>query len=432
MKELFNAFESPSQQDWLDKIKVDLKGKDFDSSMINQYAIEDLEFWSQHHRSNTNQDNQIPGSGSFKRGNKTENNDWEIIAEITATTPKEMNRFALDSLMNGNTGLAIDLDNFNLEACRLIIDQIDFNYITASFTVHTQEHLRFIQGLFDQFPNARIDVFSTNIEITEVKGRSKLINAVDVLNAGGNSSQEIAYALYEGHKQLHALLTKGETIDNASLELKFSFGIGNLYFIEIAKFRAFRSLWSFIVEQYSPKEDCSRTAYIEAKSVFLNKSLKDPYTNLLRLTTEAMSAAVGGVNEINLLPYDKFAKNKNTEFTQRMSNNISLLLKEEAYINQVLDAAGGSYALEKITSEIQDNAWKLFQHLEKNGIAELQKEIQQKRKQRIDALENGAQMLIGINKYPNIESVSNNWTNTPLTQFGDYLILERDAKTELA
>ncbi|MGB0933743.1 MAG: methylmalonyl-CoA mutase family protein [Lishizhenia sp.] len=432
MKELFSAFESPSKQEWLEKIKVDLKGKEFDSSMINNYSIEDIEFWSQHHRSDTNQDHQVPGSGSFKRGNRTENNEWEIVAEIPATSPKEMNAFALDCLMKGNTALTIDLGNFNNDACKEIVNQIGFDHISTTFKVNTNEQLEFVEELLKQFPNARIDVFNSHQKSKTLRGRSQLINAVDILNAGGNSIQEIAYALHEGHTQLHSLLSNGETIDKASLQLKFTFGIGNLYFIEIAKFRAFRSLWSFIIEQYNPKEECSKTAYIEAKSIFVNKSLQDPYTNLLRLTTEGLSAAVGGVNEINLLPYDTFAENKKTHFTQRMSNNISLLLKEEAYINQVIDVAGGSYALEKITEEIQSKAWELFQSIEKEGLKALKEAVLNKRKQRIEAVENGSQMLIGVNKYPNIETVTNNWIETPETPFGSYLILERDAKTELA
>lgn len=432
MKGLFSAFQSPSKQDWLDKIKVDLKGKEFDSSMINQYQIEDIEFWSQHHRSDAKTDNQTPGTGSFKRGNRTENNDWEIVAEIPVSTAKEMNTFALDCLMKGNTALKINLSNFDLDACKQIIHEIDFNYISTAFTIHNKQHLIFIQDLFTQFPDARIDVFSDNTKIPAVKGRSQLINAIDVLNAGGNSIQEIAYALHEGHTQLHKLLEHGASIDNASLELKFTLGIGNIYFIEIAKFRAFRSLWSFIVEQYNPKEECSKTAYIEAQSIFVNKSLQDPYTNLLRLTTEGLSAAVGGVNEITLLPYDRYASKQNIEFTQRMSNNISLLLKEESYINQVLDVAGGSYALEKITSEIQSKAWQLFQSLEKNGIDALTTEVDKKRKARIEAAESGDQMLIGINKYPNIQTEENSWSTTPSNQFGEYLVIERDSNIELA
>ena len=432
MKELFSDFQSPSKQDWIDKIKTDLKGKDFNTSMLNTYGIEELEIWSQHHRSNSNTDQQTPGSGSFKRGNRTENNDWEIVATLPVSEPKAMNRFALDFLMKGNTALEINFSDFSLADCKTIIHGIDFNYITTAIHIHTSEQLKFIQELFKSFPNARIDVFSDKIDIKEVKGRSTLIKAIDVLNYGGNSIQEIAFALHAGHTKLHKLLQKGISVDEASFELKFTFGIGNLYFVEIAKFRAFRSLWSFIVEQYKPKEECSKTAYIQAQSIFVNKSLKDPYTNLLRLTTEALSTAVGGVNEINLLPYDLFADKKNTSLTQRMSNNISLLLKEEAYMNQVIDVSGGAYAIEKLTATIQEKAWNLFQQLEKDGIEPLKHQINQKRKERISFVENGNQILIGVNKYPNIQTEENSWTATPKTEFGEYLILERDSKTELA
>jgi methylmalonyl-CoA mutase len=164
----------------------------------------------------------------------------------------------------------------------------------------------------------------------------------------------------------------------------------------------------------------------------LNKSVKDPYTNLLRLTTEALSAIIAGVDELTVLPYDWGTQQMHLEKSQRLSTNISLILKEESYLEKVVDPGGGAYALEALTSELENEGWKLFQHVEQEGISFLQTEISKTVAIRKAQFESGKTTLIGINKFANPEKVENEWLAPKQLIFGQELILERDVTTAKA
>lgn len=426
MSDFFKDFTVPSLEQWHNKITKDLKGKDFEESMTNSYPLEEITFKANFHHSTSNLKDEYPGSGDYKRGSRFDQNQWEIMAEVPSNlSAKEQNDYALNALMNGNTALRINFGDFDLEQCRIVVKDIGFEHIKAIITVSTEEQFNFAQDLANTSPqNLRI------LSKTSV-AKNICIDAREVLVSGGNSTQELAYALHRGHEELHLLVSNGVSVDNASACIHFKFGIGNLYFLEIAKFRVFRKLWSFIVEQYNPEHDCSKVATIEAQSIDVNKSVKDPYTNLLRLTTECLSAAVGGADYILVRPYDQRAKNKRPEFTQRMANNISLILKEESYIDKVIDPAGGSYALEAITESLEANVWKRFQALETGSFDAFKEDVKAIRNARIQSLEKAHNTLIGINKFPNITDEDNAWLEAEQTVFGAELILERDAKVEM-
>lgn len=338
---------------------------------------------------------------------------------------KEQNSFALDALMKGNTSLQIDFGNFNLDECKQVVENIGFEHIYTFITVYNQEQFSFAQEIAQQTEN-KVRIFSKNSV-----ARNICIDAREVLVSGGNSTQEIAYALHRGHEELYLLVSNGVPVDDAAACIHFKLGIGNLYFLEIAKFRVLRKLWSFIVEQYQPEHACSKVATIEAETIDVNKSVKDPYTNLLRLTTECLSAAVGGADFIVVRPYDARTTKKRPEFTQRMANNISLILKEESYIDKVIDPAGGAYALEEISTVLEEKVWSLFQALENGEFEAFKAAINTTRANRIQSVEEKANTLIGINKFPNITDEDNSWLPAETTVFGSELILERDANIEL-
>jgi methylmalonyl-CoA mutase len=169
---------------------------------------------------------------------------------------------------------------------------------------------------------------------------------------------------------------------------------------------------------------------VTAKIGFLNKSLKDPYTNLLRQTTEVMSAAMGGASQVLCFPYDTASSKGSSEFSQRMATNISLILKEESYLNQVLDAVGGSYAIEQLTEMLADKAWTLFQEIEKQGglkSSDLMRKIEQTAQKRVELYKSKQKTLIGINKFPNPDTFDLQWKINNSTYFGlKQLILENE------
>ena len=182
-------------------------------------------------------------------------------------------------------------------------------------------------------------------------------------NAGATLVQELAFSLASGNEYLAALTSKGLPVDSVADSLQFSFGIGSNYFMEIAKLRAARLLWSTIVEQYHPE---STKMFIHSTTSLWNKTVYDPYVNLLRTTTEGMSAAIGNTDSMTILPFDFPYKNE-SEFSRRIARNQQLILKEEAYLDKIVDPAAGSYYVENLTNPVAMHSWELFKAIEEKG-----------------------------------------------------------------
>jgi methylmalonyl-CoA mutase len=242
--------------------------------------------------------------------------------------------------------------------------------------------------------------------------------------------------LNAGHEYLVELMSNGFSIDEASACIGFHIGIGRNYLYEIAKIRAMRSLWSKIIHAYTPAHTCSHNCAMTAVIGCMNKSLLDPHTNLLRQTTEVLSAMCGGVEQIVVIPHDLYSDQGMSSISQRMAINIPLVLREESYLDKVIDPLGGSYSLEQLTTKIGEKAWTLFQSLEKSGglfndtaRSNFKQEIIAKRDQREKAFVDGSITLIGINTFPNPEKIESKWRELP-AYFGiDALNYERISKT---
>ena len=217
-----------------------------------------------------------------------------------------------------------------------------------------------------------------------------------VLEAGGDSIQQLGIAIAEGVEKLTVL---GETrsIDLAAREIQFVFGIGSTYFFEIAKLRAARMLWARVVEQFKPINLDSCGMNLHARTVRINKSFCDPHTNILRATTEAMAAGIGGCDSLTVEPF---------AFDRQIAINIQRVLAEEAHLNIVADPAGGSYYIEALTTSLARAAWTLFQRIEASGgyissINWLAGEIAQSRAARENDVSSRRRTLVGVNNYPN-------------------------------
>ena len=200
--------------------------------------------------------------------------------------------------------------------------------------------------------------------------------------------------------------------------------------LEIAKFRTFHLLWDKLTTVYQS----SIKTTITAKTGFVNKSLNDPYTNILRQTTESLAAVLGGVDQLIIEPYDTLSSTGSSSFTERMAINISLILKEESEINQLVDPLNGSLSIEKLTQTLADSTWKLFQQLEKLGGSEaleveeyLKNEIERIRNSRIAQINDKRQLLVGVNQYFNPEQTNITWKKDVGTFLGmEFLILEKE------
>jgi methylmalonyl-CoA mutase len=193
--------------------------------------------------------------------------------------------------------------------------------------------------------------------------------------------------------------------------------------------RSLRSLWYEVVQAYTEDKQLGK-AYIEAQTGFLNKSLRDPHTNLLRQTTEALSAVVGGIDELSILPYNFYAEKPDLNSTQRLATNIGLLMKEESYMDKVIDPSGGSYNIEELTEKISDKAWSVFQQLEKGEQSKFEESIRAVAAKRIQRVSNEDDLHIGVNKYFNPEQSNEDWGKLPSTPFGDMVVLEQHVNIE--
>lgn len=237
-------------------------------------------------------------------------------------------------------------------------------------------------------------------------------------NQGASPVVELAYALVAGNEYLHLLTTNGFSVDEASAMIQFNFATGSSYFIEIAKYRAFRQLWATVVDQYQPTHNCSKNAYVHASTSLYLQSAYDGYNNLLRATTQAASAIVGGADSVCVLPFD-VALGGHQASASRWARNIQHLLREESYFDQLQDAGSGSYYIENLTAELGKQAWTLFQEIEAKGGVRLSHELleslaasydQQQKK----AIAEGKKVMVGVNKYPNKQEVNYSGTDNRL------------------
>ena len=231
-------------------------------------------------------------------------------------------------------------------------------------------------------------------------------------DSGSTIVEELGFGLSVAHEYLVRLMEAGLTVDQAAKKIRFTFAVTSNYFMEMAKFRAARLLWANIVKQYEPACECSCKMFVHARTSAWNQTVYDPYVNMLRGTTEAMSAAIAGVHSLEVLPFD-YAYTNPTEFSERIARNQSLLLKHESHFDQVVDPAGGSYYIENLTKTIADEAWKLFLELEeKGGYVEAFKagyvveRVKASAAAKDKAIATRRQILLGANQYPNFNEVA--------------------------
>lgn len=234
------------------------------------------------------------------------------------------------------------------------------------------------------------------------------IDATVIHESGGNALQEIAYALTEGHALLVRCMDAGLSVDDAAALVQFNFATGSSYFTEIAKYRAFRWAWKSIVEQYKPQYGCSIHTYIAASTSRYFQTAKDSHTNLLRATTQAMSAVIGGVNSLLVEPYNGQVHEADAS-ALRWSRNIQQLLTEESYFESYRAAANGSHYVEQLTGKVLRAGWALFQRWDAlravSGIeafdAQWKLEVGREDEASQKALAEGHRIMVGVNKYVN-------------------------------
>lgn len=424
MNDLFTSFTPTSKEEWVALLQKELKGEPLDKlQKINK--IEEIAFPSYFHKEDASDQQADPGQLPYTRGIQSQTNDWHIATPFRVENEKTTNQLVLSALMNGSTAIILHATNQHEINFTDLLNDVGMEYIHTTFYAKNIQQVNAFLAYANQYPISI--VFNDTQALIQLAATTAFsscklftVDASKVQAAGGTTWQELAIALAEGHEIIVSLMDAGLTIDQAAALIQFNFGIGNKYFFELSKFKAFRTAWARIIETYIPEHACSHAATICARTTFLHTSLNDPYTNLLRQTTEAMSAVLGGIQQLSIYPYDWHAAHQHPTFTNRMATNISLLLKEESYLNVVIDPAGGSYALDNLADTIAERAWSSFQWIERNGginsesvRTQLTSEILEKAHMRIQAVAEKTEKLIGINVFPNPEKIQNEWKKLP-------------------
>ncbi len=195
--------------------------------------------------------------------------------------------------------------------------------------------------------------------------RSVGVDVSWVQNAGGNAVWELALMLASAAESFRALSDRGVPADLAARKALVRFSVGTDFFMEISKFRAARGLWAHLVRACGGGDESAKLLQFAATSVWQQTKL-DPYVNLLRATSEAFSAVIGGVDGLRVDPFDASFGLPN-EFSRRIARNIQLVLRDEAHLTEVVDPAGGSWTVEHLTAELARRGWAQFQEIEKAG-----------------------------------------------------------------
>lgn len=437
---LFSEFPPVTTQAWMDKIIADLKGADFEKKLVWKttegfkvnpfYRAEDLE--------GLKQTEALPGEFPYVRSTKKDNN-WLVRQDIEVEDVKAANAKALDILNKGvdslgftlhkkdvnEASIATLLEGIYPEAVELnfkVCVKLSATFLTLLTAYYTKKgyDLAVLKGSVNFDPIRRLltrgKELDNYLEVTEevIRAAAQLpkyrvigVNAIALNNAGAYISQELGYALAWGAEYLTKLTEKGLTADEAAKRIKFNLGVGQNYFMEIAKFRAARLLWAQIVDSFAPQSSCSAKMKIHAETSTFNKTIYDAYVNLLRTQTEAMSAALGGVDSLTVTPFDITYKTPD-DFSERIARNQQLLLKEESHFSKVVDAAGGSYYIENLTASIAEQAWKYFLSIDEKGgffaaVKEgyIQDQVAASGNARRSALASRREDLLGTNQFPN-------------------------------
>ncbi|MEE3260669.1 MAG: methylmalonyl-CoA mutase [Pseudomonadota bacterium] len=458
--------KKPSFNDWKKLVRKETKvGKLEDLIWDTPEGIKIKPLYTHEDIKNFKHQDSLPGTFPFLRGPRATmytNKPWTIRQYAGFSTAKESNRFYKQALKNGQMGLSVAFDlathrGYDSDHARVVADvgatgvaidsvedmKILFKDIPlekmsvsmtmngavlpilACFIVTAEEQgvaQRKISGtiqndILKEFmvrntfvypPKPSMRIVSDIIAYTSKKMpkfNSISISGYHMQEAGANQVQELAYTLGDGLEYVRAALNRGLKIDDFAPRLSFFFSVGMNFFMEIAKLRAARVLWSEIISQFKPKNPMSLALRTHCQTSGVSLTEQDPYNNIVRTTIEAMAAVFGGTQSLHTNSFDE-ALALPTDFSSRIARNTQLILAEESGISKVVDPLGGSYFLENLTNSLITQSKKLLREVEnvggmtkavEKGIPKMRiEESAAKHQARVD---NNQQIIVGVNKY---------------------------------
>ena len=485
---LFHEFPAVSTETWETQIRTDLKGKDYDKTLIwsTNEGIKVRPYYRDENLSGLEFVDTLPGEFPYVRGNQKSANHWLVRQEIEVTSFAEANRKALGILAKGVNSIGfvfktcqeISVSDLK-ELCRGIeLEKTEVNFVMSCKNGPLVKSL--VAFLKEQNANPEKVKGSVNLDpvgVFTLKGKfcssesEAFVRVKDVLdsaagypniqvigvngrnfnNAGASVVQELGFSLAIGAEYLTRLTDLGLDAGVVAPRIRFNFGIGGNYFMELAKLRSARLLWAKIVQAYHPKCECDDKCcdgkcsdeeclcagkmHVHSETSVWNKTIYDSYVNLLRTQTEAMSATLGGTDSLTINPFDSVYEQP-TEFAERIARNQQAILKEEAHFDKIADPAAGSYYIESLTAGIAEQAWKIFLDIQEKGgfIAAfragfVQSQVNEMAAKRTKAVATRRENVLGVNQFPNYNEQIGEELSSQLFEAVDQTSKEAEVET---
>ena len=451
---------------WKTLANKELKDKTIDS--LNWLTPEDITIkplYTENDLENINHLNELPGLDSYSRGPRATmyaGRPWTVRQYAGFSTAEESNAFYRKNLEAGQKGISVAFDLpthrgydsdhprvlgdvgkagvaiDSVEDMKILFSNIPLDKmsvsmtmngavipIMANFIVAAEEQgvakssltgtiqndiLKefMVRNTYIYPPEPSMRIVSDIIEYTSKempKFNSISISGYHMHEAGANLVQELAFTLADGKEYVKAALSKGMDIDAFAGRLSFFFAIGMNFFMEVAKLRAARILWSKIMKEFNPKKPSSSLLRVHCQTSGVSLQEKDPYNNIVRTSYEALAATLGGTQSLHTNAFDE-AMGLPTEFSSRIARNTQLIMQEELGITKVIDPLAGSYYVENLTNELTQKAWELIQEVENlGGMTEAvsaglpKSRIEESAAKKQAAIDKGLEVIVGVNKY---------------------------------
>jgi len=480
---LRNDFPCTTIEEWKKVVEKDLKGIPFEKKLITK-TYEEINLspiYTQEDLDKIKTEEAFPGFGNYIRGANSGGchaGMWKIAQEMPYSSVEELNRALNCDLERGQNAIYITPDKATLKSndpdsgskedvgaggtslsnttdLSIALNTIDLNkfpvFMNAGYSAlplmsmliacakENKTGLENITGKITADPVAfslengslPVDFKSSFDEMASVlrwciDNKSFIkpigINGLPYINSGASAVQELGYVLSTAVEYINQMLERGFTIDEIAPYFHLNLGVGTFYFMEVAKIRAARILWSKIIQVYGGNKESEKISIL-AKSSYYNQTKYDIYVNMLRNTTQAFSAIIGGADSIQTNPYDNTLGSPD-EFSRRIARNTQIILNEESHLAQVIDPAGGSYYIESLTVEIAQKTWEIFQSVEKDGgmIKAVENGIPQTAIKKVAAqkktdIAKRKSIIVGNNAYANMKEDKPETKDTKQNQF---------------
>ncbi len=409
MGKIENEFEKSTFEEWVNKIQQDLKGQPL--SVLTSHPEPDLEIVAYHHEATRPQLNEHEVIRNFAK----KSNDWKIREEFKGNLAT--NSSILTALNDGIEAIGIEINSTS--NYQNLVNEVQFEYINSDLQFKTLDEAISLKAHPSTVLN--FDFLALNAQLGQVSStwadyykfyqshpNNKTIWISGSLygSAGSSTIQELAFTLAHLNEYVDFLTKEGVTLSEINSKIVIELSVNEDYFVNIAKFRVIQDLVRLVFKGYdSTYQVINPNIYAKTNLRYLAKN--DKNNNPIRQTTQAMSAVIGGCDVLTI-DYGDFGSEIEVARFRRIAKNIQLILKEEAYLDKVVDPSGGAYYIESLTDQLLQKAWKLFLDTEAiGGLLEglksgfVHSAIDTNKNHLISELLSGNKTYLGVNKHPN-------------------------------